>query len=223
MPANLANGTNRIGALVQTITAVLSLRRSPRTLFLFKDSVWFAIPAIIGSVIGAFLAIDVDPVVLRKIIGAIMFLLLLTMIYKPGKWARPTDVSKSHKTWLNWILVFAVAVYGGFLQMGIGIMLLSLLVLVAHYSLRDANIIKLVLALLFVLPAFFVFALSGEMAWIPGFILAIGQGLGAWIGARFILFLPKANTIVRYTLITILSVSSVVLLGLADLVINLFK
>ena len=64
MPANLANGTNRIGALVQTITAVLSLRRSPRTLFLFKDSVWLAIPAIIGSVIGAFLAIDVDPVVL---------------------------------------------------------------------------------------------------------------------------------------------------------------
>lgn len=216
MPANLANGTNRIGALVQTITAVLSLRRSPRTLFLFRDSLWFILPAILGSVIGAFLAMDVDPLMLRRIIGVIMLLLLITMIYKPGKWARATDVSKSHKSVLNWILIFLVAVYGGFLQMGIGIMLLSLLVLLAHYSLRDANIIKLVLALLFVLPAFAVFAFSGEMDWIPGLILALGQGLGAYIGARFILFMPKANTIVRYTLVAILSVSSFVLLGIWD-------
>lgn len=216
MPANLANGTNRIGALVQTITAVLSLRRSPRTLFLFRDSLWFILPAILGSVIGAFLAMDVDPLMLRRIIGVIMLLLLITMIYKPGKWARATDVSKSHKSGLNWILIFLVAVYGGFLQMGIGIMLLSLLVLLAHYSLRDANIIKLVLALLFVLPAFAVFAFSGEMDWIPGLILALGQGLGAYIGARFILFMPKANTIVRYTLVAILSVSSFVLLGIWD-------
>lgn len=214
MPANLANGTNRIGALVQTITAVVSLRRSPRTLFLFKDSVWFILPAILGSIIGAFLAMDVDPIMLRRIIGLIMLLLLITMLYKPAKWARATDVSKSHKSALNWILIFAVAIYGGFLQMGIGIMLLSLLVLLAHYSLRDANIIKLVLASLFVIPAFVVFAINGEMVWLPGILLALGQGLGAYIGARYILFMPKANTIVRYTLVLILSVSSFVLLGI---------
>ncbi|QNR24637.1 sulfite exporter TauE/SafE family protein [Croceimicrobium hydrocarbonivorans] len=222
MPANVANGTNRIGALVQTITAVLSLRRSPRTLFLFKDSAWFLVPAVIGSVLGAFLAVDVDPVVLKRIIGLIMLLLLGTMVYKPGKWARPTDTSKSHKTVLNWILIFAVAVYGGFLQMGIGIMLLSLLVLVAHYSLRDANIIKLVLAFLFVLPAFVVFVWNGHLEWVPGLLLAVGQGLGAWIGARYILFLPKANAIVRYTLIVILIISSVSLLGIVDAIRSLF-
>jgi uncharacterized membrane protein YfcA len=216
MPANVANGTNRIGALVQTITAVLSLRKSPRTLFLFRDSIWFVIPAVIGSLIGAFLAVDVDPLVLKKIIGFIMLLLLVTMIYKPSKWARATDVSKNHKSFLNWILVFSVAIYGGFLQMGIGIMVLTLLVLVAHYSLRDANIIKLVLALLFVVPAFLVFMFRGDMEWLPGIALAFGQGLGGWIGARYILFLPKANQIVRYTLIVILSISSVTLLGLWD-------
>lgn len=216
MPATVANATNRVGALVQTITAVLSLKRTPRTLFLFKDSAWFLIPAIIGSAIGAFLAVDVDPLLLKRIIGIIMAALLLTMIYKPSKWARPTNVERNHKTPLNWILIFGVAVYGGFLQMGIGIMLLSVLVLVAQYSLRDANIIKLVLAFLFVLPAFVVFVLSGDIEWIPGLLLALGQGLGAWIGARYILFLPKANTIVRYTLIVILSISSLSLLGIID-------
>lgn len=221
MPANVANGTNRIGALVQTFTAVLSLRRSKRTLLLFKDSRWFLIPAIIGSAIGALLAVDVDPIILRRIIGVIMLLLLLTMVYKPAKWSRATERSRSHKTALNWVLIFLVSVYGGFLQMGIGIMLLSLLVLVARYSLRDANIIKLALAFFFVLPAFAIFVLSGDLEWLPGILLAVGQGIGALIGARYILFLPKANTIVRYTLITILSISSFTLLGMYDWLLSL--
>lgn len=216
MPANVANGTNRIGALVQTVTAILSLRRSPRTVYLFKDSLWFLIPAIIGSLIGALLAVDVDPQILKRIIGFIMLLLLGTMLYKPAKWAKATDLSQSRRKPLNWLLLFFVAVYGGFLQMGIGIMMLSILVLLAHYSLRDANIIKLTLAVLFVIPAFIVFLISGNLEWIPGLALAAGQGIGAVIGARYILFLPKANTIVRYTLIVILSISSFTLLGLFE-------
>jgi uncharacterized membrane protein YfcA len=213
MPATAANATNRIGALVQTITAVLSLRRSPRTKFLLKDSLWFFIPSVLGSVLGAFLAIDIDPVLLKRIIGVIMLFLLGTMLYSPKKWAKPTDVSQSRKTTLNWFLIFLTAVYGGFIQMGIGIMLLSVLVLLASYSLRDANIIKLMLALIFVVPAFFVFAFTGDMVWLPGIILAVGQGIGALIGARYILFLPKANYLVKVLLIVILSLSSLNLLG----------
>lgn len=214
MPATVANATNRLGALTQTFTAVLSLRRTKRTRFLFKDSLWFFVPSAIGSVLGAFLAVEVDPHLLKRIIGLIMLALLFTMIYKPSKWARATNVTNNQKTWYNWLMIFAVAIYGGFLQMGIGIMLLVVLVLVAQYSLRDANIIKLVIAFVFVFPAFLVFALSGQIDWAPGLALAVGQAIGAWVGARYILFLPSANTIVRYTLIAILSVSSISLLGI---------
>ena len=218
LPATAANATNRIGALVQTLTAVLSLRRSPRTLILFRESWWFVPPALIGSVAGAFLAIDIDPGLLRKIIGAFMVFLLFTMLYRPAKWQRATVVGHRRRTALNWLLVLLIATYGGFIQMGIGIMLLSLLVLLAHFSLRDANIIKLLLALIFVVPAFFVFALGGEIEWLPGIVLAIGQGFGAWLGARYILYLPKANLIIRWLLILILSLSSLSLLGIFDLI-----
>lgn len=218
LPADVANATNRIGALVQTITAVGSVRRSLRTKSLFKDGLWFLIPAIIGSVAGAFLAVEIDPKLLRYIIGVIMLLLLITLVTNPKKWSGATDRGKSHKTVLNWILIFAIAVYGGFLQMGIGIMLLSVLVLVAHYSLRDANIIKLMLALILVLPAFLVFLFSSEIKWLPGLALAVGQGVGAFIGARYILFLPKANLIIRWLLIVILSVSAVVLLEIPQFI-----
>lgn len=222
LPADVANATNRIGALVQTFTAVGSLRRTKRTKKLFRDSVWFIIPSVIGSVIGALIAVEIDPKLLRYIIGAIMLVLLITILTNPKKWQRSTDTSRKHKTVLNWILIFMIAVYGGFLQMGIGIMLLATLVLIAHYSLRDANIIKLLLALIFVLPAFIVFLFSGDIVWLPGAILAIGQGVGAFIGARYILFLPMANTIIRWLLIAILSISSVILLEVPELVLQMF-
>lgn len=222
MPANIANATNRIGAIVQTITAVLSLQKTKRTRFLLGDSLWFIVPSVIGSIIGALIAVEVNPVVLKKIIGFIMLFLLSTMLYSPKKWSGGTDTKKPRKTILNWVLIFITAIYGGFLQMGIGIMLLSILVLLTKYSLRDANIVKLLIATVFVIPAFLVFALSGDMDWIPGLVLAIGQGIGAWVGARYILFLPKANQMVKIVLIVILSFSSFSLLGGLDLLKNLF-
>lgn len=221
-PADVANATNRIGALAQTVSAVGSLRRTPRTLFLFKDALWFLVPSILGSILGAFIAIEVNAEVLRLVIGFFMLFLLLTMLYKPKKWQKATNIKAKRKTALQWIIIFLIAVYGGFIQMGIGIMLLSMLVLVSKYSLRDANIIKLLLAFLFVLPAFFVFLYSGDMAWLPGIALAIGQTIGAIIGARYILFLPKANTYVKWLLIVILSLSSAKLLGIIDFMLSLF-
>lgn len=223
LPADVSNATNRIGALAQTVTAVFSLKRTPRTKMLFSDSYWFFIPSILGSVLGAVIAVEIDPGLLKMIIGGIMLLLLITLVANPKKWNIATDVSKNRKTWLNALLIFIVAIYGGFLQMGIGIMLLSILVLVAKYSLRDANIIKLVLAVTFVMPAFFVFLYTGGMQWLPGITLAIGQSIGAVIGARYILFLPKANLYVRWLLIVILSVSSIVLLRIPEWVMGLFN
>ena len=222
LPPNVANATNRIGVLIQTFTSVVSLKRTPRTRMMFRDSRWFFLPSVLGSGIGALLAVDIDPVILRYIIGSIMLFLLFTLLNKPQKWLKATDVSKSHKTPLNWFLIFLIALYGGFIQMGIGIMLLSVLVLLVDYSLRDANIIKLVLALVFIIPSFIIFFLSGDMVWVPGLTLASGQALGAVFGARYVLFMPKANTYVRWLLIIILSVSAIGMLRLHHVVLNLF-
>ena len=88
-------------------------------------------------------------------------------------------------------------------------MILSSLVLLAHYSLRDANIIKLWVAFIMILTAFIIFLLSGDIVWVPGLILATGAAIGARLGARYVLSHPKANTIIRYVLIAILIVAIV--------------
>lgn len=207
LDATVANATNRIGVFSQTLTAVLSLNKSKRTKKLTKDSVWFYWPTILGSALGALLASDFDEEKLKIVIGFFMIVLLITMLLKPRRWLINTDSSKKKKTPLNFIIFFAIGVYGGFIQMGIGIMILSSLVLLARYSLRDANIIKLWVAFIMILPAFLIFILSGKIEWVPGLVLAAGAAIGARFGAKYLLYHPKANTIIRYVLIAIISVA----------------
>ncbi|MCT4624948.1 MAG: sulfite exporter TauE/SafE family protein [Schleiferiaceae bacterium] len=209
LDANVANATNRIGVLSQTLTAVLSIKKTKRARKLAKDSVWFFWPTILGSIIGALLAVDIDEQKLKVVIGFFMVVLLITLLLRPKRWLINTDASKKKKTPLNFLIFLAIGVYGGFIQMGIGIMILSSLVLLAHYSLRDANIIKLWVAFIMILPAFIIFLLSGDIVWVPGLILATGAAIGARLGARYVLSHPKANTIIRYVLIAILIVAIV--------------
>ena len=204
LPAGAANATNRIGVVFQTITAVLSLPRTTAIRQLKKRSMLLFVPAVVGAAIGAWLADETPDVWLYNVIGVVMVLLLATILFKPSRWLKSTVSAPRQKGFGMYAVFFAIGLYAGYIQMGIGIMMLAALVLYAGYSLVDANVIKLVLALIFTIPAFFVFLASGKMNWPMGMALGLGQMLGAWIGTRFLLPHPKASVWIRYLLIIIL-------------------
>ena len=203
MDANAANATNRVGVLLQTITAVASIKRTEPSKILIKESVWYYIPTILGSVGGSLLAIDINPEILKLIIGLLMIFVLFTLLLQPKKWLIDTNPEKKKRTTMQWFIFFAIGFYGGFIQMGIGVLILSSLVLLVHYSLQDANVIKLLVALVMIVPAFIVFLISGQIQWLPGVALAIGTSFGAWFGMRYLLYHPKAALFIRYLLIVI--------------------
>lgn len=192
LPPTLANGTNRVGAFLQTITSVVSLRRTKRTRMLLDEARWVFIPAVLGSIVGAFLAVDIDELLLKRIIGILMLLLLASLLLNPKRWNIKTDPQRPKRSWLGYIMFFFVGVYTGFIQMGVGILMLALLVLVSRYALKDANIIKLLMGLVLATAPFFVFAFSSTIDWKAGITVAVGQVAGAWIGARYVLYHPKA-------------------------------
>ena len=209
LDANAANATNRIGALFQTTSAIGSLSRTARTKYMIKQSYFIIPPVLIGAIIGANLAVDLPEDVMRITIGSIMILLLITTLTNPKKWLIPTDGSKNKRTPLIWLAYFGLGLYGGFIQMGFGIFFLSISVLLSKYALRDGNIMKLFIAFLMTIPAFVIYALSGEMDWAYGLTLALGTSLGARFGAKKVVQHKKANAITRKVLIAVIIVAIV--------------
>jgi uncharacterized membrane protein YfcA len=215
LPANVANGTNRVAILLQTMVAVGKFRQEKR--LSLKTSVGLVIPAIIGAIIGAQVAVNLDEVMMRKAIGILMVVMLVVILVKPKRWleGRP-DLMERRPGWLQWLIFLGIGLYGGFIQAGVGIFLLAGLVLGAGYELVRANAVKNLIVLCFTIFALVVFILNDQVVWVVGLVLALGNMIGAWIAAK--MAVERGAIFVRWLLIAVVIVSAAVLLGVLDAV-----
>jgi len=215
LPANVANGTNRIAILLQNVVGVASFKK--QKVLDVKHGLWLGIPAVIGSLIGARIAINLNEEIMRKVIGGLLIFMFFIIIYKPDKWIKGMAGEVSAKPgFLQMIIFFFIGIYGGFIQAGAGFFLLAGLVLGAGLDLVRANALKVFIVLLYTPLALVIFMLNDQVDYKLGLILAVGNMLGAFVGARAtVSWGPK---FVRYVLIIAVFVSAVKLLGIFDLI-----
>jgi uncharacterized membrane protein YfcA len=219
LPANVANGTNRVAILLQNVVGVSSFRR--QKVLDLRGGLMLAIPAIVGSVVGAQIAVNLDEEMMRQTIGALMVVMLVVILIRPKRWLEGRPEARSHRLgWKEGLIFFAIGVYGGFIQAGVGIFLLAGLVLGTGYDLVRANAVKVLIVLCFTVFALGVFIINKQVVWGVGLILAVGNMLGAWVAAR--MAVERGAKFVRWLLIAVVAVSAAKLLGLFDLVIGLF-
>jgi uncharacterized membrane protein YfcA len=217
LPTDIANGTNRIGTTLQTITAVWVFRKHEKNTF--KWSLPFIIPSVLGAILGAFIAADLNEQTFRYVVGGIMFFLLLLIIFNPKKQLKNNEPSEQKKaSWLHFILFFFIGVYGGFIQAGIGIMLLVSLVSLMGFDMVKANIVKVVVVFAFCFPVLLVFVLNDQVNWLMGGFLAIGQLLGSLLAAKFSLKNSNANKWIRVLLVVMILLTEAKIFGLFDLI-----
>lgn len=214
MPAGLANGTNRVGAFVQCIVSVLTFRKAEKFKPLLKDSLWLMIPTIIGTIIGANSALLVSDEDLTKVIGYLMIIMLAVVLLKPKRWLIETADRKHNKSIFNFIMFMAIGWYAGFIQMGMGILFLAVLVLISKYSLVDANFIKIIICSALLFPALFIYIYNHQVDWKPAITLALGQGLGGWFATKFALNNQNPTIWVRRLLILMISLAIIKLFNL---------
>ena len=218
LPANVANGTNRIAILLQNTVAVSSFHRK-RVLNL-RQGLILAIPAAIGAVLGAQIAVDLDEHTMRFTIGILMVVMLIAVLIRPRRWLEGRiGTYNKHPGILQIIMFFAIGVYGGFIQAGVGIFLLAGLVLVANHDLVRANAIKNLIVLCFTLFALIVFVMNDQVQWREGLLLASGNMTGAWVATK--MAVKRGAVFVRWLLIAVLVVSAIALLGISDLLMEL--
>ncbi len=210
LPANVANGTNRIAILIQNIGAVGNFRR--HKVLEWRKAVLLSLPAIIGAIIGSWIAADLNEETIRKIIGIILIILLIVMAFNPKRWIQGReDLQKKKISIWQYVLFFFIGIYGGFIHIGVGYALLAGIVLGAGYDLVKANAIKVLIILLWTPLSLAVFWGHHQIVWSYGIIMGIGNFLGAVIASQ--LAVKKGATFVRYVVMVIIAVMSIYLLG----------
>jgi len=220
LPANVANGTNRVAIVFQELIATGSFYQ--RKVLDLRGVLWLGIPSMVGSVIGAQVAVNLDETLMRQVIGAIMLAMLVVILLRPGRWLRGEiqDI-RGHFNWKHPLIFFLIGIYGGFIQAGVGIFLLAGLVLGVGYDLVRANAVKVGIVLFSAVFALGVFVLNDQVNWLIGLVLALGNMLGAWLGAR--VAVEKGAVWIRRLLIVVVVVSAANLLGVFALIGSLFS
>lgn len=219
LPANVANGTNRVGVLFQNITSVGTFRR--QQMLDVRGGLMLAVPAILGSIIGAQIAVNLDEQLMRRTIGALMVVMLVVILVRPNRWLRGRPEALQKRPGWGQLLIFcAIGIYGGFIQAGVGIFLLAGLVLSIGYDLVRANAVKVLIVLCFTISALGVFIFNDQVWWGFGLLLAIGNAAGGWVAAH--MAIERGAVFVRWLLIAVVAVSAAQLLGVFSWIGGLF-
>ncbi|MGM0498565.1 MAG: sulfite exporter TauE/SafE family protein [Bacteroidota bacterium] len=215
LPANVANGTNRIAILLQNIVGVGSFKQ--QKVLNTKMGFWLAIPAVIGSLVGAQIAIELNEEIMETTIAVLLLVMFFLILYKPQRWIKgQAGYVEAKPTTFQFIIFFLIGIYGGFIQAGVGLFLLAGLVLSAGVNLVRANAMKLLIILIYSPFAIAIFAMNDQINWQYGLILAVGNMLGAFIASRFAV--SWGAKYVRYILLGVILLSSLKLLGVFEYV-----
>ena len=201
LPATVANGTNRVGVLMQNIVAVATFRS--RGALDVAGSWKLVLPAVVGSIVGARLAVDIDQQTMRNVIGVFMLVMLAILMLKPERWIAEHASPRAPRLSVEVPLFFAIGVYGGFLQAGVGIFLLAALVLGAGFNLVGANAVKNLIVLAVTVVAIPVFVLHDQVQWTIGLLLGAGQAAGAWFAA-YVAIKRGAGFVRMFVIVTVL-------------------
>lgn len=215
LPATVANGTNRIAILFQSITGVAVFKKHKK--LDVKKGIAPSISAVVGSIIGANIAVELHDATMEKLIGVVMVVMLIVVLYKPGKWLEEQQNLQLKKTGILQIIIFFfIGIYGGLIQAGVGIFLLSALVLNVGFDLVKANAIKLLIVALYTPFVLVIFIYHSQVDWTWGLILAAGNIIGAFIASKFAV--SWGAKFIRWVLITVMVFSAIDLLGILDLI-----
>ena len=183
IPGPVANGTNRISIIAQNIVAVGSF--FSKGFSDFRLSASLSVFACIGAFFGANVGVRLEGDAFNRVLAVIMFSILLLMITDRAPKPKTSDEQAPAKNLVvGHVLMLGAGFWGGFIQIGVGFLLIPILNRVMGIDLVRTNMHKVFIALSFSFVALAIFASNSEILWQAGLALAIGNALGGYLGVR---------------------------------------
>jgi len=216
MDGPVANGTNRVAIVAQNLTAITGFKSKGYSDFRLSFSL--AMATVPGAIAGAWLGTMVRGEMFNRVLGIILIAVLIHMsierhrkkkMIAPSEPATMKPISRK-QFWLGHLCLVGVGFYGGFIQAGVGFLLMAALHQVMGLDLVRVNMHKVFIVGVFTLVALIVFAARGQVLWIPGLGLAIGNSIGGWIGSQ--ISVNKGESWIRGALYIALVIMAVKLL-----------
>lgn len=180
LPPGIANGTNRVGILAQGVAALGSFRRAG-----LLERSWLvpaAVPAAVGAALGTVLALRTGDALFQRILAVLMVVFTALSLWQ----REPPEVPPAPRPLLLGGAFFLVGVYGGFVQAGVGFLVLAV-TSSQGLDLVRGNALKVAVILCFTLLSLALFAAGGRVDWLWGIPLAVGNVVGGRLGARLTL------------------------------------
>lgn len=183
LPPAVANGTNRVAIVIQTAMAVVGFKSKGVSTAPFN--IYLGIAAFFGSLIGARIAVDVDGALFNRILAIVMVCVILIIIFKPKTNLTNLEERLTSKyLWLGCLAFFFFGIYGGFINAGLGFIMILFLHFFHRMTLVRSNATKVAVVFIYMLAALAVFVYNDKVDWFVGLVLAIGNGTGAFIASR---------------------------------------
>ncbi|MAY70005.1 MULTISPECIES: sulfite exporter TauE/SafE family protein [unclassified Halomonas] len=181
LPPQVANGTNRVSITLQSVSAVANFFRAGARHI--RLSLRLSVPAVLGSMLGVWLALRVSDALFETILMVVMVAAAIIMLLpQPKLDTRPLTVERL--TPGVYLAMFVIGLYGGFLQVGVGILFMIVLYRMLKIDLGQVNAFKVLIILVYTLPALAIFLWHDQVRWSYGLVLAAGSMTGAWLAVK---------------------------------------
>ena len=206
LPSSVANGTNRVAIVIQTAIATAGFKSKGVSTAPFN--IYLGIAALIGAIIGSKIAVDINGETFNKILAIIMMLVVLIIIFKPKMKLEEMQERLTGKyLWIGIITFFFFGIYGGFINAGLGFLIILFLHYFNQMTLVRANATKVAVVFIYTLSALVVFILNDKVIWKIGLIMAIGNATGGWLASR--VSVDKGDGFIRTFLVVMVVTMSI--------------
>ncbi len=183
MEGPLVNGTNRVAMIVQDFVATVGFWRKGYSEF--RLSFKLSLCALPGAVLGAWLGNSLRGVWFDRVLALVMIGVMVVMTRKEkGKEDGVEVVSTPQRRRWGYVLMVAAGFYGGFIQAGVGLIMMAILHRVMGMDLVRVNMHKVIIVGVYTIPVLAIFAMRGNVDWLTGILLSVGNAVGGFIGSN---------------------------------------
>lgn len=182
LPPSVANGTNRVAILLQSVGAVWGFRRYG--MLDVRGLLWSVGPCTLGGFLGTGAALVISEVAFQRILAFLMVGVTLVTLWTPSP--QPAETCSGSGPQARVFLgctFFLTGIYGGFVQAGVGFLILAATTY-GGLDLVRGNALKALTILVLSAVSLILFAWQGKVHWGLGLTLAAGTMIGGLVGVR---------------------------------------